>query len=572
MMYPCHFFGRNKHWAEEIAAAASRLRAWGSLGLLFCAALFPATAALCAEPVFNVLDYGARNDGSQPATDAIRTAIQAAKSAGGGTVVIPAGNYVSGPIELVSNLVLRLEAGAVVRFPAARLPYAPGRVQGIECLAPVPLIGGTGLENVTITGRGTIATDNADWTRLMGGPQPKSAASAGSAFGPAWNELLARLQEKTPQPESEYLKAAPLLRPAFIRTKDCRNVLIEGIRMLGAPFWSIHLLYSENVVVRGVSLETFPGAFTGGIYIDSSRDVRVSDCYLDNGDDAITLKAGKDADGLRVNRPTENVAITNCVIHRGSGGIVMGSETSGGIRNVVVSNIVCQGTQAGINIKSERGRGGGVENVRIDNLVLEDVGRAISVSEYYTMQGETPPPAEPVSRRTPVFRDIVISRVTIVRARGRFEFGWNPVSVSGNDPGRPVMIAIAGLPEKPIEGLRLSDIVATGAGGLRASDTQGLELSHVEITPSEGPAFLIKDSPGLRLDQVSTRTAAAGVPVVRLDRCPDASIETWAAPEGTAPFLSVGPGEAKRLQIGPGQIPVQESPADFWAGIEKSTQ
>ena len=540
---------------------------------LLCDVLALAGAARGAESFFNVLNYGTRNDGSAPATDGIRLAIAAAKAAGGGTVVIPAGNYTCGPIELVSNLVLRIEAGAVLTFPAARLPLAPGRVQGIECLAPVPLIGGSDLENVTITGRGTITTKNEDWTRLMGGPQPKSAAGAGSAFGPAWNELLAALQQKTPQPESVYLKAAPLLRPAFIRVRECRNVLIEGIRMVGAPFWSVHLLYSANVTVRGVSLETFPGAFTGGIYIDSSRDVRVSDCYLDNGDDAITLKAGKDADGLRVNRPTENISITNCLIHRGSGGIVIGSETSGGIRNVVVSDIVCQGTQAGINIKSERGRGGRVENVRMDNLVFDDVGRAISVSEFYTMQGETPPPAEAVSPRTPVFRNISISRVTISRARGRFEFGWNPVSISGNQPGPPIMIAIAGLPEMPIEGLRLSDIAAAGAGGLRASDTIGLELTNVQVDPeaAKGPAFLIKDSRALRLSHAATRVAVAGVPVLRLDRCDDASIEGAEGRGDGGVYLSVGPGEMKGVRVRPGQISCEEKAADFWAGAEKAS-
>jgi polygalacturonase len=537
------------------------------VSLPFLAILFAGTA-WCADPVFNVRDYGARNDGSAPATEAIRSAIQAAKAAGGGTVVIPPGKYTSGPIELVSNLVLRIDAGATVTFPAVRLPYARGRVQGIECLAPVPLIGGTGLENVTITGRGLLTTDNADWTRLMSGPQPKTANSVGSAFGPAWNRLLALLQQKTPQTEEVYLQAAPLLRPAFIRAMDCRNVLIEGIRMVGAPFWSIHLLYSENAVVHGVSLETFPGAFTGGIYIDSSRDVRVSDCYLDNGDDAITLKSGKDADGLRVNRPTENVSIDNCIIHRGSGGIVIGSETSGGIRNVAVSNIVCQGTQMGINIKSERGRGGVVENVRIDNLVLDDVGRAISVSQYYSMQGETPPPPEPVSARTPVFRDISISRITIRRSRGAPVYAWNPVSVSGNKPGQPVMISIAGLPEMPIVGLRLSDIVASGTAGLRARYTTGLELTQVQVNPEHGPAFLVADSSGLRLDHVSTRATPAGDPVIRLDRCPGAVIDGDPSPAGGGGLLSVGPGESKDIRLGSEPIPVEEKAADFWGSRE----
>ena len=116
-----------------------------------------------AGPIFNILDYGARNDATAPATEAFRSAIQAVKAAGGGTVYVPAGNYVTGPIELVGNLVLHIEAGATVRFPVQRLPYTPGRVHGIECLTPVPLIGAKNAENVTITGRGTLTTDNAGW-------------------------------------------------------------------------------------------------------------------------------------------------------------------------------------------------------------------------------------------------------------------------------------------------------------------------------------------------------------------------------------------------------------------------
>jgi len=537
--------------------------------LLYWAFLLLAANAWGVGVVFNVMDYGAHNDGSAPAAEAIRATIQAAKTAGGGTVIFPAGKYICGPIELTSNLVVDIEAGAVLEFPAARLPYSKGRVQGIECLSPVPLIGGTGLENVTITGHGEITTDNADWVQLFGGPQPKTATGSGSAFGPEWNELLTLLQQKTPQPDEEYLKVAPHLRPDFIRMMNCKDVVIESIHMVGSPFWSIHLLYSQNVAVRGVSLETFPGAFTGGIYIDSSRDVRISDSYFDNGDDAITLKAGKDADGLRVNRSTENVTITNCLIHRGSGGIVMGSETSGGIRNVVVNNVVCQGTQAGINIKSERGRGGVVENVQIDNLVMDNVGRAISVSEYYTMQGETPPSPEPVSERTPIFRNIAISRITIEHARGSFDFGWNPVSISGNKPGTPVTIDIAGLPEKPIEELRLSDITASGAGGLRARFTSGLELSNVGMMPENGPSFLISDSSKLKLINVSTRTGLAGFPVIRLDRCPGAIIQ-GSVNEDKGAYLSVGPGESASTVLEPTRIPIEEKAVDYWVNaVEK---
>ena len=536
--------------------------------------------AWAAGPVFNILDYGARNDGAAHATDAIRSAIQAAKAAGGGTVYIPAGKYISGPIELVSNLVLHLEAGAIVQFPAARLPYTKGRTQGIETIGPVPLIGGHDLENVSITGRGVITTDNAEWTKLMSGPTPRSDSGPGSAFGPDWNRLLELLQQKTPQPEEMYLKVAPLLRPSFIRFMESKNILIEGIHMIGAPFWSVHLLYSENAVIRDVTLETFPGAFTGGLYIDSSRDVRISNCYLDNGDDAITLKAGKDADGLRVNRPTENISVANTIVHRGSGCVVIGSETSGHIRNVVVSNVICQGTQGGINIKSERGRGGSVENIRIENIAMEDVGRAINVSQYYTMQGERPSPEEPVSRRTPVYRDIAISHITISGARGVGEYGWNPVSVSSaNRNARPtaVTINIEGLPELPIEGLRISDVIAAGRGGLRAHHTAGLELRNIQMNVEAGPAFLIRDSRDLELDGVTTRKPLPGSPVIRLDRCPNAIVHGSRAFAGTGTFLSAAPGELKSVvlegnALGSARRASEETSTDFWAAPQAETK
>ena len=251
---------------------------------------FTLSAAAChgqpggSRTVFNILDYGAHSDGSAPSTEAIRSAIQAVKAAGGGTLYFPAGNYVTGPIELVSNLVLHIDAGATLRFPAAKLPFAKGRAQGIECLMPVPLIAGTNVENVTITGRGAIATSNSDWTKLIGGPQREAP------FGPVWAHLRESLELKTPQPEEEYLKAAPFLRPSFVRFMESKNILIEGIRIVGSPFWTVHLLYSTNAVVRDVSIETYPGSFTDGIVVDSSKDVRIANCYLDNGDDAIVLK------------------------------------------------------------------------------------------------------------------------------------------------------------------------------------------------------------------------------------------------------------------------------------------
>jgi polygalacturonase len=477
---------------------------------------------------FNVLDYRAHPDGSASSTAAIRAAIQAAKAAGGGTVYVPAGDYVTGPIELANNLVLHLDAGAIIRFPATRLPFTRGREQGIECLTPVPLIGAVDATNISITGRGVLTTDNAAWLKLM--PRTRrSATDPGSAFGPHWQRLLKDLEEKTPAADEDYQNAAPELRPSFIRTMNCTNVLIEGVHFAGSSMWTIHLLYTDNAVVRNVVVETYPGVHTDGIAIDSSRNVRIADCYIDTGDDGIVLKAGKDADGRRVNRPTENVAIANCTVRHAHGAVTLGSEIAGGIRNVVADNLTCDGTQIGVRIKSRRGRGGVVENVRFNNWTMKDVGQAINVTSYYMMEGETRSSAQPVSERTPVFRNIAISHITIDRAR--------------------VAVYIEGLPEMPISGLRISDVIASARIGLKAFSTRALELHQVQVNTESGPAFTLQDAQEPELDGVSTRTPHPNTPVIRLDGCPGAVIRNCRAYAGTDLFLAAAPGELKSLVL-----------------------
>jgi hypothetical protein len=491
--------------------------------------LLLATAPVwCAGASFNIRDYGARNDGSAPATDAFRAAIQAAKAAGGGTVFVPAGNYVTGPIELVSNLTLYFDSGAVVEFPAQRLPFTEGREQGVECLTPVPLIGGRHLENVTIGGRGVLTTSNAEWLKLMGRSKA-SANDPGSAFGASWEKLLQWLELRKPVAREMYEQVAPELRPSFIRTMDSRNVMVEGLHFVGSSMWTIHLLYTDNAVVRDVIIETYPGVHTDGIAVDSSRNVRISNCYIDTGDDGIVIKAGKDADGLRVNRPTENISITNCTVHRAHGAVTIGSETSGWIRNLAASNITCDGTQMGVRLKSRRGRGGGIEDVRFDNWTMQNVGTAINVTNYYLMEGEVRTGEEPVSARTPVFRDIAVSNMTVRNAR--------------------VMIDVEGLPEMPISGLRISDVMGSAKTGAKAYHTDGMELHHVQIESESGPAFLIRDSKALELDGVSTRKPLAGTPVIRLDHCPGTIVRQSRAFAGTGTFLSVGPGELKQTVL-----------------------
>ena len=493
-----------------------------------------------AGPFINVLDYGAKPDGSHSSTAAFRAAIQDCAKAGGGTVFVPAGHYVSGAIELVSNLTFYLDSGAVIRFAANRDEYPLGqsRFEGTELRAPAALLGGHNLENVTITGRGTLQADNAEWRALMLQP----------AYRTALSQVLDLMEHKQPVPDATIHEAEMGLRPDFIRPVESKNVLIEGIHILSSPMWVLHILYCENVVIRNVIVESFPGANTDGVDIDSSRHVRISDSYFDTGDDAICIKSGKDADGLRVNRITEDVAITNCTIHRGHGAVVLGSETSGGIRNVVASNIVSQGTDRGIRIKSTRGRGGLLENIRFDNWVIEDTPYpAIEITNYYTRA-----PAEPVSQRTPIFRNFGISNVTINRCK--------------------TAVNIEGLPEMPVEGLRLTDIIASAQEGLRAFNTKGLELHNVRINPESGVPFLIRDSSDVDLNGLQTRNPKPSVPVVRLDRIKRATLRNSVAWEGTGVFLSVGPESETSVKLTADDFsnaatPQKTEAADYWKSI-----
>jgi polygalacturonase len=239
------------------------------------------------------------------------------------------------------------------------------------------------------------------------------------------------------------------------------------------------------------------------------------------------LKSGKGVDGRRVGRPTENVTITNSTFHRAHGAVVIGSETAGGVRNVVASNIVSTGTEIGIRIKSGRSRGGVIENLRFDNWVIDQpLKDGILVTNYYVRI-----PQEPVSERTPIFRNIAISNVTV--------------------SGAPVVADIQGLPEMPIAGLRITDLIGSGKRGVQAFNTKRLELHGAKVDAAEGPAFLIRDSEDLELDRVETGKALPSVPVIRLDRVARAQIEPSRELPGAGTFISTG-----------------ESSTDYWKSID----
>jgi polygalacturonase len=511
--------------------------------MMVVAACWPATtAAAGGRALFNVRDYGAHDDGSDLATGAFQAAVADAKAAGGGTIYVPPGRYRSGPIELGSNMTLEIDAGATISFPVAALPFTRTRYLGIEALAPMPLIGGHDVENVTITGRGTITTGDYEawrkaypeayenYLKLHHGRVSTGGDESASANGPNWDHLLGMLNAGKPVTDDDYRRAAPELRPSFVCFQNAKNVLVEIIRIVGAPMFVVHVLYSENATVRNLMIETFPGPHANGIVVDSSRFVRIADCYVDTGDDGIVIKAGKDADGLRVNRPSEHVTITNCTVHHAHGAVVIGSETAGSIRNVVASNITAVDTENGVRIKSRRGRGGVVEDVRFDNWTLQNVGTGIVVTSYYVMGGEAKTTREePVSARTPVFRDIGISHITI--------------------HGAKKVADIDGLPEMPIRGLRVSEVVGSGRSGLTARYTEALELHDVQVNAQTGPAFTVAEASDPEFDGVTTRTPVSDSPVIRLTQSRGTILRDSRAFPGTHTFLSTGLGELKTVTL-----------------------
>ncbi len=497
------------------------------LSLLLAAliGLCSAAAAAPGGPAFNVRDYGAVPDGSTKSTAAIARAVAACSAAGGGTVHFPAGRYLTGSIQLESNITLDLDAGAVLLYSPdpADSPLVPSRWECTNAWIHAPLIYANGKENIAIVGRGTLNGQGENWW-WRNGKTPARAAEAKPAHD-AWLRLYDRIEagEKTTAKDFEF--AAEYLRPTLIEAYGCRNVLIDGVTVTNSPFWILHPLYCENVVVRGVSFISW-GPNGDGIDVDSCRDVRISDCFFTTGDDCIVIKSGRDADGRRTARPTEHVAITNCVMYKGHGAIVIGSETSGDIRNVVASNIVAKGTDRGIRIKSMYGRGGVVENVRCDNFVIEDaLVEAIEVTTSY--EGKSAP--QPVSEKTPIFRNFSFSNLTIVNARR--------------------VASIDGLAEKAIENLRFTDICATGTSGFMCSAVNSIELHSVRVDATNGGAFCFEQVRGLVLDQVTTRTPQTASPVVRLADVDGIWIQGCQAAAGTKTFLQVDGGVPRHLKL-----------------------
>lgn len=352
---------------------------------------------------FRITDYGAVGDGQADCTEAFTKAISAAHEAGGGRVVVPAGAFFCGPIHLKSNVNLHLSKGAVIRFsvdPNAYLPVVYTRFEGVECMSYSPLVYAYEQENIAITGEGTLDGQAGDenwwrWKKIQS-DDVDALRDQGESGVPVRRRVYGRGKK---------------LRPNMIQPYKCRNILIEGVTIKNSPMWHIHPVLSANITVRNVRVIGH-GPNNDGCNPESCRDVLIEGCYFDTGDDCIAIKSGRNNDGRRVNVPTENVVIRNCKMSDGHGGVVIGSEMTGGARSVFAEHCTMDSPNLdrALRIKTNSVRGGTVENVFLRDIAVGQVAEAIVKINFHYGEGDA-------GDYTPTVRHVFLERVTSRKSR-----------------------------------------------------------------------------------------------------------------------------------------------------------
>jgi len=353
----------------------------------------------------NILDYGAIGDGKTKNTQAISQAIADCSQKGGGKVIFPAGKWFTGPIHFLDNIELTLLVGAEINFSDNRSDYLPlvlSRYQGMDYYNYSPLIYARDCQNIAITGKGKIVGNGEKWRVWSDKPQDPDAGA----------ELVAMV--KSGVPAEERIFGEPYgLRPSFVQFVNCKNILVQGISIEDGPMWTIHPIYSENVTIDNVKINTY-GINTDGIDVDSSKNVLIKNSDISAGDDAISIKSGLGIDKLSPNRPSENVVIENCQMKKGHSGISIGSELTGGIKNIIMKNNIFSSTNDGFKIKSSADRGGMVENIWLDKTQMSVNAHAILLDMFYDSHVHAD------SNQASVVKNILISNTNITKAQNAF--------------------------------------------------------------------------------------------------------------------------------------------------------
>ena len=447
---------------------------------------------------YNIKELGADITGEKLCTRLINETIQLASKDGGGTIYFPSGMYLTGPITLQSNITLYIEAGAILKFTSEfkeYLPFKKVRYEGVFMNTFAPLINANKAENISIKGEGTLEGNGFEWwkeiKRISAEIKENGKVENPNDIQKLWAQANENLKV---EPYYEGTLKNQFFRPPFIQFLECKKVKIEGVRIQNSPFWTINPVGCDDVLIHGVSIfNNSDGPNTDGINPSSCSNVRISDCFISVGDDCITIKSGRDFHGRDYGKGCENITITNCVMLTGHGGVVIGSEMSGGVKNVVISNCVFDGTDSGIRMKASRGRGGVVENVRVSNIVMRNIVRnAFSFNLFYDKTSKQ----EPITERTPIFRNIHIENVT----------GENVNSIG----------FIRGIEEMPVNDLSFSNITIEAKEGFKAHTATNLKFNHINAVTQQGNILDFVNCQNVVLNDVNSTLPVKNQPIIKI--------------------------------------------------------
>jgi len=453
--------------------------------------------------------YGAIGNGVDLCTDAFAKAMADLESKGGGKLIVPNGIWFTGPIVLKSNINLHLEKGAIILFsPDADLyPLVETVFEGLDtrrCQSP---ISGRNLTNVAITGDGAIDGNGHFWRPVkrekVTESEWKNITSRGGVYKrPTYwfphektlhGDTISDMNvPRNLQTEEEWEAVKNFLRPVMVSLIECKNVYLQGVIFQNSPAWNLHPLMCENVIIDGVAVRNPSYAQNGdGLDLESCKNSIIVNSSFDVGDDGICIKSGKDEDGRRRARPCENVIVDNCTVFKGHGGFVVGSEMSGGVKNILVSNCKFLGTDVGLRFKSKRGRGGVVENIFVQDVTMMDIiTEPLLFNLYYggmsavevLESGIEEPEARllPVDETTPAFKNIYVRGLMCKNARRAMYFN--------------------GLPEQKIENITIEDAFITARIGAEIAESENITFKNVTIQQKEGEALLLKNCEEINLN------------------------------------------------------------------------
>lgn len=401
--------------------------------------VMPAILARIKPPTFKnknfyVTKFGAKADGAFDCTEAFRKAIAACSESGGGKVVVPKGVYFTGAIHLKSNVNLEVSEGATIKFspePKAYLPAVFTRWEGVELMNYSPFIYAFEQKNIAITGRGTLDGQSGpgQWWSWIG--RANYGWKSGKPSQTADRASLFAMAEKGVPVAERVFGEGHYLRPNFIQPYRCMNVLIEGINIVNSPMWELHPVLCSNVTVRNVKINSH-GPNNDGCDPESCSDVLIEGCEFDTGDDCIAIKSGRNADGRRLNTPTQNIIVRNCRMKDGHGGITVGSEISGGVKNLFAEGCKLDSPHLDhvFRVKNNAMRGGLLENLYVRNLEVGQVAHAVVTIDFNYEEGAK-------GSFTPVVRNVTIENVRSGRSRHALD--------------------VQGLANAPVRDLRLTD-------------------------------------------------------------------------------------------------------------------